>query len=111
MTALLLKRASASRPSGEWNEDDFDVLAEGAVVGRIFKATASPVSMPWMWTLAFGHHDDRSPTYGYAESTGAMRKSWRKSRGGSPADDSYDQDRRGACSRYISRERDRERDV
>jgi hypothetical protein len=38
---LVLKRASANRPSGEWNEDDFDVLADGAVVGRIFKATAS----------------------------------------------------------------------
>jgi hypothetical protein len=25
--ALILKRASASRPSGEWNDDDFDVLA------------------------------------------------------------------------------------
>jgi hypothetical protein len=24
---LLLKRASASRPSGQWNDDDFDVLA------------------------------------------------------------------------------------
>jgi hypothetical protein len=23
---LILKRASASRPSGEWNDDDFDVL-------------------------------------------------------------------------------------
>jgi hypothetical protein len=41
--ALILKRASASRPSGEWNEDDFDVLADGAVVGRIFKANAAPV--------------------------------------------------------------------
>jgi hypothetical protein len=40
---LILKRASASRPSGEWNDDDFDVLADGAVVGRIFKANASPV--------------------------------------------------------------------
>jgi hypothetical protein len=38
---LILKRASASRPSGEWNEDDFDVLAERAVVGRIFKANAT----------------------------------------------------------------------
>jgi hypothetical protein len=47
---------SASRPSGEWNEDDFDVLADGAVVGRIFKANASPVGASWMWTLAFGHH-------------------------------------------------------
>jgi hypothetical protein len=27
MTTLILKRASASRPSGEWNDDDFDVLA------------------------------------------------------------------------------------
>src|SRR5215468_4937307 len=26
---LVLKRASASRPSGEWNDDDFDVLADG----------------------------------------------------------------------------------
>jgi hypothetical protein len=25
----ILKRASASRPSGKWNDDDFDVLAEG----------------------------------------------------------------------------------
>jgi hypothetical protein len=40
---LVLKRTSASRPSGEWNEDHFDVLADGVVVGRIFKANASPV--------------------------------------------------------------------
>jgi hypothetical protein len=64
MTTLILKRASASRPSGEWNEDDFDVLADGVVVGRI-KANASPVGATWMWTLAFGHHEDRSPTHGY----------------------------------------------
>jgi hypothetical protein len=31
---LILKRASAKpRPSGEWNDDDYDVLADGAVVG------------------------------------------------------------------------------
>jgi hypothetical protein len=29
-------------PSGEWNDDDFDVLADGIVVGRIFKANAAP---------------------------------------------------------------------
>ena len=27
--ALILRRASASRPSGEWSDDDFDVLAKG----------------------------------------------------------------------------------
>jgi hypothetical protein len=32
------------------------MLADGVVVGRIFKANAAPVGMPWMWTLAFGHH-------------------------------------------------------
>jgi hypothetical protein len=35
--ALILKRASASRPSGQWKEDDFDVLADGVVVGRILQ--------------------------------------------------------------------------
>jgi hypothetical protein len=52
---LILKCATASRPSGEWNDDDFDVLADGTVVGRIFKANAAPVGAPWMWSLAFGH--------------------------------------------------------
>jgi hypothetical protein len=79
---LILKRASASRPSGEWNEDDFDVLADGFVVGRIFKANASPVGASWMWTLAFGHHEDRTPTHG-DEATreaamAAFAKSWRR---------------------------------
>jgi hypothetical protein len=41
MAALILKRASACRPSDDWNDDDYDVLAEGAVVGRIFKANAA----------------------------------------------------------------------
>src|SRR5262245_15249950 len=37
---LILKRASASRTSGKWSEDDFDVLTDGVVVGRIFHANA-----------------------------------------------------------------------
>ena len=79
---LILKRASASRPSGEWNDDDFDVLADGVVVGRITKAAAVPVGMSWMWTLAFGHHEDRMPTRGYAATReaamAAFAKSWRR---------------------------------
>ena len=62
---LTLKRASASRLSGQWSVDDYDVLADCAVVGRIFKANAAPVGSPWMWTLAFGHYEDRTPTHGY----------------------------------------------
>jgi hypothetical protein len=62
---LLLKRASASRPSGEWNDDDFDVLADGVVVGRSFLANAAPVGGSWIWTLLLEHHKDRTPTDGY----------------------------------------------
>ena len=79
---LLLKRAALSRPSGEWSDDDFDVLCNGEVVGRIFKANAAPVGEPWMWTLALGHHEDRTPTHGYeARREAAMpafAKSWRR---------------------------------
>jgi hypothetical protein len=39
---------------------------DGVVVGRIMKAAASPEGSPWLWTLAFGHHEDRTPTHGYA---------------------------------------------
>jgi hypothetical protein len=42
-SSLVLKRASASRPSGEWNDDDYDAIADGAVVGRIMKAAAAPM--------------------------------------------------------------------
>jgi hypothetical protein len=82
LTQLIRKRASASRPSAEWNDDDYDVLADGVVVGRIMQAAAALMSMPWLWTLAFGHHEDRIPTHGYeATRKAAMRafaKSWRR---------------------------------
>jgi hypothetical protein len=27
--------------------------------------------MPWMWTIGFGYHEDRTPTHGYAATRGA----------------------------------------
>jgi hypothetical protein len=55
---LILKRASASRPSGEWDDDDFDVLADGVVIGRI-NSNAGPVGGRWpsapMSTPTHGH--------------------------------------------------------
>jgi hypothetical protein len=42
------------------------LLADGVVVGRVFRAAASPEGSPWMWTLAFRHHEDRTPTHGCA---------------------------------------------
>jgi hypothetical protein len=82
VTAPLLKRSSASGSSGEWNDDDFDVLANGEVVGRIFKVNVAPVGHPWMWTLAFGYHRNRATNHGYAATRevamAAFAKSWRR---------------------------------
>ena len=78
---LTLLRPPASRPSGEWSDDDFDVLADGEVVGRILK-TGVFVARPWMWTLDIGHLAHRSPTHGYAatrdSAIAAFAKSWRR---------------------------------
>jgi hypothetical protein len=78
---LILRRASTFRPSGAWNDDDYDVLCNGVVVGRIMQAAAVPVGMSWMWTLAFGHHEDCTTTHGYAATReaamAAFAKSWR----------------------------------
>ena len=82
MDQLALKRAAASRLSGKWNEDDYDMLADGEVVGRIYKASAAPVGSSWMWTLVFWHHEDRTPTHGYEATReaamAAFAKSWRR---------------------------------
>ena len=61
-----------------WNDDDFHVLADGAVVGRIMKAAAAPVGTPWLWTLALGHHEDRTPTHGYAATREAAMSAFAK---------------------------------
>jgi hypothetical protein len=78
---LILRRASASRPSGQWSDDDFDVLEGGAVFGRIFKVPVAPPDRPWMW--ASGHNGDiRRAAHGYAATReaamAAFAKSWRR---------------------------------
>ena len=55
---------------------------DGDVVGRIFQVHAAPVGSPWMGTLAFGHHKDRTPTHGHEATReaaiAAFAKSWRR---------------------------------
>jgi hypothetical protein len=81
MPALILKRASASQTSGEWN-DDYNVLADGAVVGRISLTLDAPQNRQWMWTLAHGQHKGRGyePTREAAREAAmaAFAKSWRR---------------------------------
>jgi hypothetical protein len=80
MTGLILKRASLSRSSGQWSDDD--VLEDGGGVGRIFSVSAGgPEGRPWMW--ASGHGRDISRAAHGFEATreaamAAFRKSWRR---------------------------------
>jgi hypothetical protein len=78
---LILKRASASRPSGDWNDDDYDVLADGLVVGRIMNAAAAPVGSSWLWTYGFDPRE-RQPAHGYEQTReaamAAFANSWRR---------------------------------
>jgi hypothetical protein len=39
---LILKRASKSRPSGRWSDDDYDVFAGDKNIGRILWTYAAP---------------------------------------------------------------------
>lgn len=76
MIQLILKRA----PIGP-NREDYDVLAEGEVVCRIFLSPAAPQERPWMW--ASSHNGDiRRATHGYEATREAamtaFAKSWRR---------------------------------
>jgi hypothetical protein len=37
MTSLILKRGKLTRSSGQWPDEDYDVIADGKVVGRIYE--------------------------------------------------------------------------
>jgi hypothetical protein len=71
------------RSGGRFGKMDKDYLIlKRAAVSRVMKAAAAPVGSAWTWTLAFGHHEDRTPTHGYAETRedamAAFAKSWRR---------------------------------
>jgi hypothetical protein len=73
--SLILKRA----PIG-WNQNDFDVLENGKIVGRIFFLDAvGPQGRPWMWTS--NHNGNIRASRGYEPTReaamAAFAKSWR----------------------------------
>ena len=51
MTMLILKRASKSRPTGKWFDDDYDVFDGDRHVGRIMLHPQAPEGEHWFWTI------------------------------------------------------------
>ena len=71
---------TSSNEAGAQGDDDYDVIGtDGMVIGRIFKATTSPAGTPWMWTLAYGDHEDRTPTHGYEATREAAMQAFARS--------------------------------
>jgi hypothetical protein len=77
MTSLILKRA----PVGD-NQDDYSVLENGVVVGRIFRVPVAPEGRPWMWASGHGGHHIERAAHGYEPTReaamAAFAKSWRR---------------------------------
>ena len=48
---LTLERASKSRPSGIWSDDDYDVFDGERHIGRIMLTPQAPEDEPWFWTI------------------------------------------------------------
>jgi hypothetical protein len=76
MSPLVLKRA----PIG-WHQDDYDVLENGVIVGRIFKVPIAPQDRHWMWASGHNGHIRRA-AHGYEPTheaaMAAFAKSWRQ---------------------------------
>jgi hypothetical protein len=73
---LILKRS----PVGD-SQDDYAVLENGVVVGRIFTVPTAPQGRPWMW--ASGHNGEiRRAAHGYEPTReaamSAFAESWRR---------------------------------
>jgi hypothetical protein len=59
MAEIQIQPKSAKRTKGLGRPD---TVGEPSSV-RIMKAAAAAVGTPWLRTLTYGHHDDRTPTH------------------------------------------------
>ena len=83
MTGLILKR---SRSSGQWKDEDYDVFADGKVVGRILEEGSrfGPPELRWGWSITAIVPATPGVTNGTAasreEAMAKFRAAWEKAR-------------------------------
>jgi hypothetical protein len=85
---LILKRAKFSRFSGEWKDEDYDVLADGKCIGRIYEpigARFGPPELRWFWSITSIVPAILNTTSGHAATTledaqAKFRAAWEKVR-------------------------------
>jgi hypothetical protein len=73
MTDLLL------RPDVEGRGNDYEVVADGQVVGRISMFSSSPAGTPWLWSIDFTFHEDREVIRGFSATREAAMKAFARS--------------------------------
>ena len=76
-TPLILKRGLIGD-----NQDDYDVLENGVIVGRIFTVPTAPQGRPWMWASGHSAATIKRAAHGYEPTReaamAAFAKSWRR---------------------------------
>jgi hypothetical protein len=88
MSPLTLKRGKFSRSSGQWKDEDYDVLADGDVVGRILEEGSrfGPPELRWGWSITSIVPAVPNVTYGHAatldEAMAKFRAAWEKAKVG-----------------------------
>jgi hypothetical protein len=79
---LRLIRASKSRPSGTWSDDDYDVFDGGQHIGRVVWSYAAPRERPWVWSITCRFPNapaDRGSAESREAAMAEFKKRWRRS--------------------------------
>jgi hypothetical protein len=72
LPGLMLKRTDRR------DEECYDVMSNGEVVGHLRLSDVAPAVAPWVWAMAFDHRDGRKPNRGYAPTREAAMEAFAK---------------------------------